>query len=138
MDSLPNKRPMGHIAHPKTSSNLFEQSYDYICVTFWPSSSEGDLKIEISLVVQEEKISKFRKLIYSNFVIISLWEKGVAMKSEKKNLNSSSPKDAFCQVWLKLAQWFFSRKSFKFCQCILANSSSSAIGKGRRPSFDQT
>ena len=29
-------------------------------------------------------------------------------------LESPSPKDAFCQVWLKLAQWFWRRKIFNF------------------------
>ena len=32
-------------------------------------------------------------------------------------LESPSPKDALCQVRLKLAQWFWRRIS-KFCQCI--------------------
>ena len=30
-------------------------------------------------------------------------------------LESPSPKDALCQVWLNLAQWIF-----EFCQCIFA------------------
>ena len=32
-------------------------------------------------------------------------------------VESPFPKDTFCQVWLKLAQWFWRRK---FCQCIFA------------------
>ena len=35
-------------------------------------------------------------------------------------LESSSPKDALCQVWLKLAQWFLRRRFFKVRQCIFA------------------
>ena len=29
-------------------------------------------------------------------------------------LESSSPKDALCQVWLKMAQWFWRRRFFNF------------------------
>ena len=29
-------------------------------------------------------------------------------------LESTSPKDALCQVWLKLAQWFWRKRFFKF------------------------
>ena len=39
-------------------------------------------------------------------------ENGVALHF-KKNFKSYSPKDALCQVWLKLAQWFW-RRSFSF------------------------
>ena len=35
-------------------------------------------------------------------------------------LQSPSPKDALCQVWLKLAQWLWRRRYFKFRQCIFA------------------
>ena len=35
-------------------------------------------------------------------------KKGVALQSNK--LESPSPKDALCQVWLKLAQWFLRRR----------------------------
>ena len=31
-----------------------------------------------------------------------------------KKLESLSPKDALCQVWLKLAQWFWRRRFFNF------------------------
>ena len=36
------------------------------------------------------------------------FEKGVALHLNK--LKPPSPKDALCQVWLKLAQWFWRRK----------------------------
>ena len=48
----------------------------------------------------------------SYFVIISPWEKGGALHLNK--LESPSPKDALCQVWLKLAQLFWRRRFFKF------------------------
>ena len=44
--------------------------------------------------------------------------KGGALHLNK--LESPSHKDALCQVWLKLAQWFWRRSFFKFCQCIFA------------------
>ena len=39
-------------------------------------------------------------------------EKGGALHLKK--LESPSPKDALCQVWLKLAQWFWRRRFFNF------------------------
>ena len=39
-------------------------------------------------------------------------EKGGALHLNK--LESPSPKDALCQVWLKLAQWFGRRRFFNF------------------------
>ena len=45
-------------------------------------------------------------------------EKGVALHSKK--CESPSPKDALCQVWLKLDQWFLSRRFLKVRQCIFA------------------
>ena len=44
-------------------------------------------------------------------------ERGSALHLNK--LDSPSPKDAFCKVWLKLAQWFW-RRFFKFRQFIFA------------------
>ena len=56
---------------------------------------------------------------YLNFVnVFSLFhnylplEKGGALHLKK--LESPSPKDALCQVWLKLAQWFWRRRFFNF------------------------
>ena len=38
------------------------------------------------------------------------------IKRRKNNINleSTSPKDALCQDWLKLAQWFWRRRLFNF------------------------
>ena len=33
----------------------------------------------------------------------------------RKNLESPSPKEALCQVWLKLAKWFWTRRFFILC-----------------------
>ena len=56
---------------------------------------------------------------YFNFVnVFSLFrsylplEKGGALHLNK--LESPSPKNALCQVWLKLAQWFWRRRFFNF------------------------
>ena len=56
----------------------------------------------------------FLRRRYLNFVnVFSLFrnylplEKGAALHLNK--FESPSPKDAFCQVWLKLAQWFWRR-----------------------------
>ena len=35
------------------------------------------------------------------------------------NLQSPSPKDALCQVWLKLAQWFWRRRSLNLVNVFL-------------------
>ena len=52
--------------------------------------------------------------LFSLFLNYLPLEKGGALHLEK--LESPSPKDALCQVWLKLAQWFWRRswKSEKF------------------------
>ena len=62
-------------------------------------------------------------------------------KSRVLHLNkfeSPSSKDALCKVWLKLAQWFWRRRFLNVCQCILAFSQLSLLGKGRGHSFEQT
>ena len=52
-------------------------------------------------------------------------------------LEFPSSKDALCQVWLKLAQWFW-RRIFKSCQFIFIISQLSPLWEGRGPSFEQT
>ena len=65
--------------------------------------------IEIGPVVLEKKIFKFRQC---NFAILLKYylplEKGGAIHLNK--LESPSPKNALCQVWLKLALWFWGRR----------------------------
>ena len=46
-------------------------------------------------------------LVFGYFVIISPLKKGGPLHLNK--LESPSPKDAGCQIWLKLAQWFWRR-----------------------------
>ena len=53
-------------------------------------------------------------------------------------IESPLPKDALCQVWLKLANWFWKRRFFKFPQCIFTISQLSPLWKWWVPSFEQT
>ena len=64
--------------------------------------------VEICSVVLEKKILKFRKCVFSLFHNYLPLEKGGALHLNK--LESPSSKDALCQVWLKLAQWFWRRR----------------------------
>ena len=67
--------------------------------------------VEIGPMVLKKKIFKFRQCIslFRNYLPL---EKGWALHLNK--LESPSPKDALCQVWLKLAQWFWRRNFFNF------------------------
>ena len=48
-------------------------------------------------------IQKIKKKLYENLLVLHI-----------NKLESPSPKDALCQVWLKLAQWFWRRRFFNF------------------------
>ena len=50
--------------------------------------------------------------VFSLFCNYLHLEKGMALHLNK--LDSSSPKDALCQAWLKLTLWFLRRRFFKF------------------------
>ena len=125
---------MGHIAHLKKQFKSIN-TYDYI-ITLINRRKKNIIKlmriywffiwrnlnpyhprmfvqrlIEIGSVVLEKKILKFRLCIFSikNYLLL---EKGRALHLNK--LESPSPKDALCQVWLKLAQWFWRGRFFNF------------------------
>ena len=68
--------------------------------------------------------------VFSHFRNDLALEKGRALHLNK--LESPSPKDALCQVWLKLVQWLWKRRSFKFVNVFLQ------FGKGQSPSFELT
>ena len=90
-----NKRPMGHIAHLKNqfkSTNTFEQ-----CQLWQVSSGEKFLNFVNDIC---------------KFVIISNRKRALSFNLNK--LKSPSAKDAFCQVWLKLAKWFQRRRYLIF------------------------
>ena len=55
----------------------------------------------------EEVFFKFRQCIFAIFYYLSLKMSGILILNK---LESPSPKDALCQVWLKLAQWFWRRR----------------------------
>ena len=68
--------------------------------------------VEICPVVLEKEILKFRKCVFSLFHNYLPLEKGWALHLNKPK--SPSPKDALCQVELKLAQWFWRRRFLNF------------------------
>ena len=83
-------------AGPIIWTNLNPLHLRMLCAKFgwnWPSGSGEDFKIC-------QWISQFR-----NYLPL---EKGGAHHLNK--FEFSSPKDALCQVWLKLGQWFWRRR----------------------------
>jgi len=68
--------------------------------------------VKIGPVVLEKKIFLILSMYFSLFPNYLPLEKGGALHLNK--LESPSPKDALCQVWLKLAQWFWRRRFFNF------------------------
>ena len=88
---------------------------------------------EIGSVVLEKKIFYTSSMYFRYFCNNLPLEKGGVLHLNK--LESPSPKDVLCQVWLKLAQWFW---RWRFCQCIFAISQLSPFAKGRGPSTEQT
>ena len=74
------KRPMGHIPHLRKQFKSLNK-YDYI----------------ITL------IKRRKKKLYEKLLVLHL-----------NKLESPSPKDALCQIWLKLALWFWRRRFFNF------------------------
>ena len=72
--------------------------------------------VEIGPVVLKKKIFKVRQCIFAIFLLSPL-EKGRSPSFEE--VESPSPKNASCQVWLKLAQWFLRRRFLKFVNVFL-------------------
>ena len=68
-------------------------------------------------MVQEKKIFKFRQYI-SLFRNYLPFEKGGAVHLNK--LDSPSPQDALCQVWVILAKWFRTRRILNFVNVFFA------------------
>ena len=95
-----------------------------------PPFSQGWIEsslVEIGSVVLEMKIFKFRQC-YLPLV--------KSMVIHLKKLESPSPKDAFCQVWLKLAQWFW-RMFLNFINVFFSILWLSLLWKMWGPSFEQ-
>ena len=55
-----------------------------------------------------------------------------------QNLESLSPKNALCQVWLKLTQWFCRRRFLYFVNVFSIFRYYLPLEKGHVPSFEQT
>ena len=90
--------------------------------------------VEIVQVILEKKNFKFRKCVFSLFHNYLPLEKGGALHLNK--LKCSSPKDALCQVWLKLAQWFWRIYFLNFVIVFSLFVKLSPLGKGLGPSFE--
>ena len=85
----------------------------------WPFSYRNFIQgrfvlnlVEYCPVLLEKKILKFRQCFFHDFVIISAWKMGRALHLNK--IESSLHKVDLYQVWLKLAEWFWRRRFFKF------------------------
>ena len=74
--------------------------------------------------------------VFSPFCYYLPFEKGGALYLN--NIESPSPKDALCKVWLKLAQWFWRRRCFNFVNVFSLFRNYLSLKKGRGPSFDKT
>ena len=68
--------------------------------------------VEIGSVVLEKKIFYISSMYFRYFCNNLPLEKGWVLHLNK--LESPSPKDALCQVWLKLAQWSWRRRFLNF------------------------
>ena len=77
------------------------------------------INIHLTILPIFVKTSTFAK-VFSLFRYYLTLEKGEALHLNK--LESSSLKDALCQVLLKLAQWFWRRIFFKFRKLIYFHS----------------
>jgi hypothetical protein len=62
--------------------------------------------IEFGQLVLEKKIFKKFQCIFTLLLLSPLGEGHLHLNK----LESSTPKDDLCQVWLKLAQWFWRRR----------------------------
>ena len=127
------KRPMGHITHLRKQFKSIN-TYDYIIMLIWRRKKTiiNFMRIYWSFIwtnlnplhprmlcakfgwnwpsgSEEEDflISSMYFLLFCNYLTL---EKGRALHLNK--LESPSAKDALCQVWLKLVQWFL-RRSWK-------------------------
>ena len=93
--------------------------------------------VEIGSVVLEKNIFFFNFVnVFSLFCYYLPLEEDRALHLNKIEIPSS--KDALCQVWLKLAQWFRRRRFLKFRLCFFRYFLIISLGKGRVPSFEQT
>ena len=72
----------------------------------------------VPVVLEKKTLKSFQIMYFYYFAIISPLRRAWPFIWKKKQLKSSSPKDALCQVWLKIAQWFC-RRFFKVLNVFL-------------------
>ena len=105
---------MGHIDHLRKQFKSLNK-YDYIITLKFESPSPKDALCQVGLkLAQWLWRSRFLNFVnvFSLFRIYLPLEKGGALHFQK--LEFPLPKDALCQVWLKLAQWFWRRRFLNF------------------------
>jgi hypothetical protein len=68
--------------------------------------------IDFGWLVLEKKIFKNFQCILT----LSLLPWRRAIPFIRRNLNTTTPQDDLCQVWIKLAQWFFRSRKCKSLQ----------------------
>ena len=86
--------------------------------------------VEVERVVLERRFFK----VFNVFLLFHNdlpFEKGVALHLNK--LESPPRKNVLCQVWLKLAQWFWRRRFLKVVNLFLLFPNYLPFGKGRGP-----
>jgi hypothetical protein len=88
--------------------------------------------IEFGLLVLEKKIFKIFQCI---FIVLLLYPLGEGESPSFEKLESPPPKDDLCQVWLKLAQWFW-RRSRK-CKSLQTDGQTDGQTDRRRKKGDQ-
>ena len=84
-------------------------------------------------MVLEKKIFKNSQFIFTISLVL---EKGATLHLNK--IESPSPKDALCQVWLHEIGPVVLERIFKFLQCIFAILLLSPLEKGLGPSINKT
>ena len=101
------------------------------------SSSPKDALCQVWLkMVQWSWRRRFLKVLNVFWLFLDYlpFEKGMALHLTK--IESPSPKNALCQVWLKLDQWFWKRFHLKIWY-IFTILQLSPLWEGRDPSFEQ-
>ena len=89
--------------------------------------------VELGQVVLEKKIFKFRQCILAIWYLSSL---GKGRGPSLNKLGYHSPKDALCQVRLKLAKWFWRRFLNNFLNVFLLFRNYLPLEKSGGPSFE--
>ena len=103
-----HKRPMSHIAHLKSKTSS------------WTSLSF----VTLACFRKKEQVSTY--IVYLVKLFFSKW----SMFFHYFAFISPSSKDALCHVWLKLAQWFWTRRILKVVNFFLLFPNYLPLGMG--------